>query len=219
MRLFYLEFACMFIKVKICGITNIEDARISVDYGADAIGFVFYPQSSRYISPDEAEQISTKMPPFVSIVGVFVDAPFEFIKEVKEKVKLDVIQLHGNESPDFCKMFDCKVIKAFRVQNAETLDICKNYPNVSWLLDAFNPDLVGGTGKVFDWQIALKAQLLNPRIILSGGLTAENVADAIQKVKPMAVDVSSGVEKSPGKKDHQKVKAFIKATKLALIES
>lgn len=208
----------MFIKVKICGITNIEDARISADYGADAIGFVFYSQSSRYISPDEAAQISAKMPPFVNIVGVFVDAPFEFIEEVKDKVNLDVIQLHGSESPDFCKMFNRKVIKAFRVQNAETLDICKNYLNVSWLLDTFHPNVIGGTGMVFDWQIALKSRLLNPRIILSGGLTAENVADAIQKVRPIAVDVSSGVEISPGKKDHQKLKAFIKAAKLALVE-
>ncbi len=208
----------MFVKIKICGITNVEDASISVDYGADAIGFVFYPQSSRYISPDKAAQITAIMPPFVSVVGIFVDASFEFIKEVINKVDIDVVQLHGNESPDFCKMFDCKIIKAFRIQNAETLEVCKNYLNISWLLDAFNPDLIGGTGKVFDWQIALKARLLNPRIILSGGLTPENVADAIQKVRPMAVDVSSGIEKSPGKKDHQKLKAFIKAAKLALVE-
>ncbi len=209
----------MFIKVKICGITNVEDAIISADYGADAIGFIFYPKSSRYISPDEAARISALLPPFISVVGVFVDASSEFIKEVINKVKIDIVQLHGNESPDFCKMFDCKVIKAFRVQNAQTLELCKNYLNISWLLDAFNPDLIGGTGKVFDWKIALKARLLNQRIILSGGLTPENVADAIQKVRPMAVDVSSGIEISPSKKDHQKIKAFIKAVKLALVES
>ncbi len=209
----------MFIKVKICGITNIEDASIAVDYGADAIGFVFYPKSSRYISPNDAARISAMMPPFINIAGVFVDASYEFIKEVINQVKIDIVQLHGNESPDFCKMFNGKVIKAFRIQNAETLETCKNYSNVSWLLDAFSPDVVGGTGKIFDWQIALKAKLLNPKIILSGGLKPENVAAAIKKVKPMAVDVSSGVEISPGKKDHKKVKNFINAAKLALIES
>lgn len=209
----------MFVKVKICGITNIEDAKAAIDCGADAIGFIFYKKSPRYVSPEEAAKIRAIVHPLISVVGVFVDSSCEEIKRTIDEVRLDLVQLHGNEPLEFCRLFQSRVIKAFRIENESALDICKKYSGITWLLDAFKPNLPGGTGAVFDWNIARKAKLLNPNIILSGGLTEENVSDAIRAVQPIAVDVSSGVEIFPGKKDHLKIKRFIYAAKTALIST
>jgi phosphoribosylanthranilate isomerase len=208
----------MIVKVKICGITNLQDAKAAVEYGADAIGFIFYKKSPRYISSVEAARIRVNLNPFILSVGVFVDAPYEEIRQTIEEVGLDAVQFHGNESPEFCRIFETKVIKAFRIKDESSIEICNNYPGFAWLLDTYNPDIQGGTGKAFDWDIALKAKALNQNIILSGGLTPENVAEAIKRVKPIAVDVSSGVELFPGKKDKEKIKSFIHAAKTALLE-
>ncbi|MCX7871857.1 MAG: phosphoribosylanthranilate isomerase [Verrucomicrobiae bacterium] len=206
------------IKVKICGITNLEDALAAVEFGADALGFIFYPKSPRYITPDDAAKIRRIINPFVRVVGVFVDESYTFINSVDEQVNLDFIQLHGNESPELCRLFEEKTIKAFRVKDSFPRERLMEYKNVIWLLDTFAPDTHGGTGTTFDWQIALRAKEFNPNIILSGGLTPENVADAVKMVKPIAVDVASGVESAPGKKDREKLKRFIKNAKIAGFE-
>lgn len=206
------------VKVKICGITNLEDARVATEAGADAIGFIFYEKSPRFISPDEAARIRRFINPLIHIVGVFVDHPYTFIQSVVERVELDFVQLHGNESPELCRLFGEKAIKAFRIKDETSLANCDQYRNVLWLLDAYVENVHGGTGRKFNWELALKAKDLNPYIILSGGLNPENVADAIRFVKPVAVDVSSGVEIYPGKKDKEKIKKFVKSAKLAALE-
>jgi len=208
----------MFVKVKICGITNLQDAKAAVECGADAIGFIFYKKSQRYISSVEAARIKVNLNPFITTVGVFVDAPYEEISQTIDEVGLDMIQFHGNESPEFCRIFETKVIKAFRIKDESSIETCKNYPGFTWLLDTYSADIQGGTGKAFNWDIALKAKALNHNIVLSGGLTPENVAEAIRKVKPIAVDVSSGVELFPGKKDKDKIRNFVAAAKLALMD-
>lgn len=206
------------VKVKICGITNLEDAQAAVEAGADAIGFIFYEKSPRFIPIDEAAKIRRFINPFVHVVGVFVDPSYTFAREVMEKVELDFIQFHGNESPELCRLFGEKSIKAFRVKDVSSLESCRLYQNIVWLLDTYSPTAHGGTGTSFDWKIAIQAKTLNPNLILSGGLNPDNVAEAIKMVKPLAVDVSSGVEISPGKKDKEKIKRFIKAAKLASLE-
>lgn len=206
------------VKVKICGITNLEDARAAEVAGADAIGFIFYEKSPRFISIDEAARIRRFINPFVHVVGVFVDHPYTFIRDVVERVELDFVQLHGNEPPELCRLFGEKVIKAFRVKNDFSLETCKKYPNTVWLLDTYSPAAHGGTGATFDWKIAVEAKSLNPNLILSGGLNPDNVGEAIRLVRPLAVDVSSGVEISPGKKDKDKIKKFVRAAKLAALE-
>jgi len=206
------------VKVKICGITNLEDALAAVQAGADAIGFIFFEKSPRFIPVEEAAKIRRFINPFVHIVGVFVDPTYTFAREVIERVELDFIQFHGNESPELCRLFGEKAIKAFRVKNDFSPETCRLYENMVWLLDTYSQSTHGGTGMTFDWKIATQVKALNPNIILSGGLTPENVAEAINIVRPLAVDVSSGVEISPGKKDKDKIKKFIKAAKLASLE-
>jgi phosphoribosylanthranilate isomerase len=149
----------------------------------------------------------------VARVGVFVDPTLEFVIEAVQKCSLHVVQLHGNESPDFCARMPADVIKAFRVAGPETLPPIKSYPTRAWLLDSFVPGQPGGTGASFNWNLALQVKQWGRPVVLAGGLTPENVADAIQKVHPYAVDVSSGVESAPGKKDHHKVRDFIAAAK------
>lgn len=196
------------VRVKVCGITTVEDALNAISCGADALGFVFYAKSPRYITPLQAATIITKLPPFVSIVGLFVNESPSCIRTIIEQCGLDVVQLHGDETPDQCKYDGVKVIKALRIRSAQCLDGLKDYPVSALLLDAWVDGVYGGTGKLGCWDLAAKAAQQFP-VILAGGLNAENVAAAITAVCPYAVDVSSGVELSPGRKDSQQVQTFI----------
>jgi len=205
----------MSVRVKICGITSIEDAVAAVEAGADALGFMFYERSPRKISIETASAIKTALPPFVVKVGVFADAIENVIRSAMLS-GLNALQFHGNEPPDFVKRFSpITTIKAFRIQNAASLAQLAAYNTSAWLLDSYTPAQLGGTGTAFDWTLALQARKFGRPIILAGGLTPENVADAVRKVRPYAVDVSSGVESAPGKKDPAKVAAFIQAAKSA----
>ena len=203
------------VKVKICGITNLEDARHAVACGADALGFVFYPESPRYVEPDLARQIIAALPPFVTCVGLFVNERPSRIVEIVNHCGLDVIQLHGDETPEECSFPPYRVIKAVRVaQQTETAPL-PTYPVSALLLDALVPGQFGGTGKVCDWNFAARVSA-QQTIVLAGGLTPDNVAAAIKAVMPYAVDVSSGVEKAPGQKDPHKVSEFIRIAKEAI---
>ena len=201
-------------RVKICGITNLDDALAAVEFGGDAIGFVFVPNTPRYIEPAKAAEIIARLPPFVTTVGLFVNDSKERIKQIADQCKLSVLQLHGQESPDFCLQFDRKVIKAFRVKDKESLDALPKYNVSAYLLDTYVKGAMGGTGVTFDWSLASDAKKYG-LVILAGGLNPENVAKAIQQVHPYGVDVSSGVEAEPGKKDHSKLKDFIEAARNA----
>ncbi len=201
----------MRVRAKICGITRVEDALNAVAHGADAIGLVFYSPSPRNVSIHTAIEIVSQIPAFVSVVGLFVNAEAEFVDEVILKVKLDLLQFHGDETPAECARYSRPFIKAVRVKNdtnlvqyAEDFSAAK-----AILLDAYTEGLVGGTGHVFDWNLIPK-QLTKP-VILAGGLNADNVALAIKQVKPYAVDVSGGVEVSKGIKDVAKIAAFMQA--------
>lgn len=205
----------MAVTVKICGITNVVDAQAAVEAGADALGFIFCPSSPRCVSVETAGAISRELPPFIVRVGVFVDAPEELIWEAIRECRLNLLQFHGEESPQQCLKFGLMTMKAFRVKDASSLEKLQNYPTDAWLLDAYAPDRAGGTGARFNWELAREAQRHGRPIFLAGGLTAENVAEAIRKVQPFGVDVSSGVEAAPGRKDNEKLKAFIAAAKSA----
>ena len=200
-------------RVKICGITNLADAQAAVEAGADALGFNFYEKSPRHISLATAAEITKKLPPFVMRVGVFVNAPEEFVLRAIAEAGLTMLQFHGDESPEFCTQFGLMSMKAFRIRDEKSLQELANYQTGAFLLDAYSADARGGTGEKFNWDLAVEAQKFGKPIFLAGGLTPENVAEAVKKVNPFAVDVSSGVESAPGKKDHAKVKAFIEAAK------
>jgi phosphoribosylanthranilate isomerase len=199
------------VRVKICGITNLDDAMAAVEWGADALGFVFAP-SPRQVTLKQASRVVAESPPFICKVGVFVNSNLETVREVMNICNLDLAQLHGSESPDFCQALSPRVIKSFRVKNESVLALLPQYKVSAYLLDSYDPQLVGGTGQVFNWDIAKKA-IQYGRIILSGGLSPDNVCQAIAKVHPYAVDVSSGVESSPGKKDHGKLCTFLRLCK------
>ena len=203
------------IQIKICGITNIDDAMAAADAGADALGFVFFKKSPRYITPEKAAAIISRLPVFVTSVGVFVDEPGEEILKIVEETGIDVIQLHGDEPPEAC-LLPRRVIKGIRVKSLESLEPLSEYQNIvsAFLLDAYAPGMPGGTGQVFNWEIAIEAKKFG-RIILAGGLTPENISEAIKRVRPYAIDVSSGVELGKGKKDHQKIRLFIKRARSA----
>lgn len=200
------------IKVKICGTTSLKDAFLAVESGADAIGFIFYKMSPRNISQKEAKEIILQLPPFIETVGVFVDETSDKINRIAEQCKLNSIQLHGEESPALCRRVKRKVIKAFRVKNADSLKSIASYDVSGFLLDSYNDGSKGGTGQVFDWNLALRVKKQGP-VILAGGLNPYNVFTAIHRVKPYGVDVCSGVEKSPGIKDHEKIREFIKSVR------
>lgn len=207
-------------RVKICGITEFEDARDAVLLGADAIGLNFYEKSSRYIDPSHASKIIEKLPPFVTVVGIFVNRPDpQGLEDFAVALGLHAVQLHGNETPDYCSMIQrVKVIKAFRVDANFRVDILRNHGAGTFLLDACSPDRAdvqfGGTGKVFNWNQVYGANAFGS-IIVAGGLTPENVAEAVTTLHPFAVDVASGVESKSGKKDYEKMRRFIEAVQRA----
>ena len=200
------------IKVKICGITNLDDGLQACACGADALGFVFYGKSPRCVTPAVARAIIAELPPFVTTVGLFVNEAPGRIREIADLCGLDVIQLHGDETPADCDYAPRRTIKALRVKDASSLAGQRDYRVAALLLDAWVKDAYGGTGHSFNWALASKVATERP-VILAGGLTAENVAAAVAAVAPYAVDVSSGVEAAPGKKDPDKVAAFIAAAK------
>jgi len=203
------------IKVKICGITNPEDAQAAVEAGADALGFVFFKGSPRYISPREAASIVKGLPSFIPSVGVFVDETVEQIKKIVSQTGIDIIQLHGDEPAEACRI-PRRTIKAIRVKSLESLLPLEDYKGLvsAFLLDTYAPDMLGGTGRIFNWDIALEAKRFG-KVILAGGLTHENVFDAVRHVRPYGVDSSSGVEREKGRKDHDKVRLFIERAKAA----
>ena len=198
-------------RVKVCGITNSEDALCAVRLGASALGFVFYEKSPRFVAPEEAGEIIRKVPPFVTKVGVFVNAGADYLREARDIARFDVYQFHGDETPEFCSTFGEDYIKAIRVKDADSLEAVNLYDTDAFLFDTYSPDAYGGTGENFSWDVLSGRKLGDKFVILSGGLTPDNVRDAIRAVGPYAVDVSSGVESSPGVKDHLKLERFMEA--------
>lgn len=195
-------------RVKVCGITNVTDALKAVYYGAWAVGFIFTKKSPRYVSPSRARKIIEALPPFVTPVGVFVDQSERAVRDICRFSRLQTVQFHGDETAVYCKRFgDFKVIKAFRIGEYFSVDQIKKYKVDAWLFDAYAQGVSGGTGKVFNWSI-LKGQRFEKPVILSGGLNAQNIREALSAVQPFAVDVSSGVEKSPGIKDSRLIREF-----------
>lgn len=203
------------LRIKICGMTNLKDALAAVEYGADAVGFIFYKKSPRAIAPAMAKNIVSQLPPFITTVGVFVDEKTSEIEKIVNYVGLNAIQLHGSELPEDCNLSK-KVIKAIRIKDLTDIKILKRYKTVSaFLLDTHSLHAPGGTGQIFNWNIARKAKRFG-RIILAGGLTPENVEDAIKQVQPYGVDVATGVEgNTKGIKDHRKLKLFIERARRA----
>ncbi len=196
------------IKIKICGITNLEDALAAVDFGADALGFNFYRKSPRYVEPQKAAEIIGQLPPFVVPIGIFVNEKEDRIRDIVSLACIQGIQLHGDETPEFCQRFGSRVIKAFQVKNKESLRRMSHYRVSGYLLDSYKEGVRGGTGATFDWHLAVVAKTFG-RIILAGGLTPENVIEAIRLVQPYGVDVCGGIEREKGLKDHGLMKRFI----------
>jgi len=190
------------VRVKVCGITNYQDASVAIELGADALGFIFAP-SPRGIAPEEARGIIRAIPPFVQAVGVFVDEDPVTIRRIVHLCGLDLVQLHGDESPDFCRELMPNAIKAFRLKDESSLSVIGPYRGGvrAILLDTYVEGKKGGTGRAFDWNLAIKAKGFQIPTILSGGLNPDNIAEAISLVKPFGVDVNSGIEASPGKKN------------------
>ena len=206
------------IRVKICGITDKDDAFKAVKFGADALGFVFTKKSPRYVSPSRARNIISILPPFITTVGVFVNERQGAVNDIVSFAGLNAVQLHGDEDPQYVhrlKRGNCTVIKAFRVNAAFDFDMIKKYDVNGILFDAYQEDAYGGTGKTFNWELLRQADIKRP-YILSGGLNQENVLEAVNLLKPYAVDVSSGVEAEPGKKDHRKMMSFIQNAKIVV---
>jgi phosphoribosylanthranilate isomerase len=199
-------------KVKICGITSLDDALMAAEAGADALGFVFFEKSPRHVDPHQAARIISQLPPFIQAVGLFVNADADYVNATADLCKLDLVQLHGDESPSYCESIERRVMKAFRVRGMETVAQLRQYRVSAFLLDAYCPESYGGTGKSFDWDCAVAAKA-EGAIVLAGGLDPDNVAAAVAKVTPYAVDVSSGVESLPGIKNPEKVRRFIRQAK------
>ena len=202
-------------RVKICGITSPGDAQAAARLGADAIGLVFYAPSPRHVTVEQARAIATSVPPFVARVALFVNPTVEVVAEVIDGVGIDLLQFHGEEAPDFCAQFGIPYLKAVRVRKGLNLLECLSpfRGAAGWLLDAYRPDYYGGTGETFDWDV-IPAGLERP-VVLSGGLTVDNVAAAVRRVRPWAVDVSSGVEATKGVKDADRMAAFIEGVRNA----
>jgi phosphoribosylanthranilate isomerase len=203
------------VKIKICGITNLEDALASIDADCDALGFVFYKKSPRYIAPKKAKEIIKALPKNIIKIGVFVNEKEKKIKYIARLCKLNILQFHGNESAEFCRRFrNYRIIKSFRIKDKIDLEKILKYKTFAYLFDTFVKSEAGGTGKSFDWKL-LKEIInnINRFVFLSGGLTSRNIKVAMRTVKPDWVDVSSSVEIKAGKKDHKKIENFIKAVK------
>lgn len=196
------------IKIKICGITNLEDALAAADFGADALGFNFYKKSPRCIDPEKATEIIAQLPPFIMPVAIFVNEREDRVREIQAKTCIQTVQFHGDESPEFCQRFGRRIIKAFQVKDKESLKAMAHYRVGAFLLDSYREGMRGGTGVAFDWHLAVVAKTFG-KVILAGGLTPENVAEAVKLVQPYGVDVTGGVEKEQGIKDHAKLKKFI----------
>ena len=203
----------MSVKIKICGITQYEDARVAANLGVDALGFIFYEKSARYIPPKKAGEIIAKLPPFISKVGVFVDAHPTSIMQAASESGIDTVQLHGNEPPQTALRLPFTIIKAFSVSPDWDMSVLDTYPAAGFLLDTWDTDKKGGTGKTCDWQIAKSAALRHKNIILAGGLGPVNIKEALEAVQPYAVDVNSGVEIKPGIKNPHKVKEVVAIVK------
>jgi phosphoribosylanthranilate isomerase len=198
--------------VKICGITNVEDALAAVEFGADALGFNFYAKSPRRVAPEKAAKILEEIPPSILRVGVFVNESEQKVKDVSVALELNYLQFHGDETPSYCEQFATPYWKAFRLKDAKTLDLMKKYKCDYYLVDTFIAQAYGGTGVTGNWELAREAKKIG-KIILAGGLTPENVVDALRTVKPDGVDVASGVEEKPGRKDAAKLERFISNVK------
>jgi len=194
------------LKIKICGITNFEDAILCESSGADALGFIFYKNSKRYIDPEDAKQIIERLSPFTAKIGVFVNETPEFINNTASEIKLNAVQLHGEENPEVILDIYFPVIKAFRINGSFDYSLLNRYASASFLLDSYSADAYGGTGKKFDWENIPGS--LREKIILSGGVSAENIEYIFNEIRPAAVDLASSVEKAPGKKDEKKVNEF-----------
>ena len=195
----------LILKIKICGITNYQDAIAAMDMGADMLGFNFYPKSPRYIIPEKAAEIINKLPAFIDTAGVFVNATIDQITEIENICHLDWVQLHGDEDPEFCRQFlshNSKIMKAIRVSNQKDIEKAESFFTDAVLLDAFDPQKYGGTGLTFDWNIIGH---IGKRVFLAGGINPENAAKAA-KLGVYGIDVCSGIEAEPGKKDHKKMK-------------
>ncbi|MBW1679686.1 MAG: phosphoribosylanthranilate isomerase [Deltaproteobacteria bacterium] len=196
-------------RIKICGITNLQDALAAVNLEVDALGFVFYSKSPRYTTPDRAEQIRRNIPPFTLCIGVFVDERKDKVIQTAEQCQLDGLQFHGNESPEYCSYFSAyKVIKAFPIKSRSELKVIERYNVQAILIDALDPINIGGTGKKADWELAREAKKFGS-LVLAGGLNETNIQAAIRAVNPYAVDVSSSLETGPGVKDHDKMRRFV----------
>ena len=198
------------IFVKICGITRLEDAIAAADLGARALGFNFYRKSKRYIQPEKAKDIIEQLPGHILKVGLFVNSTEKEIEEINSRVEFDLLQFHGDETPEFCKKWGDKVVRAFRIENENQLEEIKKYDFARMIIiDAAIAGQFGGTGKLSDWNIAVKAKAYGIPLLLAGGLTSMNVSEGIQKVKPFGVDVAGGVENKFGIKDREKIRAFM----------
>lgn len=195
-------------KVKICGITNLEDALMCENLGAHALGFILYEKSKRYVTPKSAKKIIDSLSPFTLKVGVFVNEESDVINRISKDIKLNAVQLHGDESPEIADKIEFPVIKSFRINDEFDFSKINNFPNASILLDAFSQNGFGGTGKKFNWNLI--PQNIKNKIILSGGISSENIKEAYEKINPAAIDLSSSLEKMPGKKDKIKVTEFFK---------
>jgi phosphoribosylanthranilate isomerase len=203
----------MSVKVKICGITSVAAGLAAAEAGADMIGLMFYEKSPRHITLAAAAEIARLLPPALTKVGVFVNAPEEFVTRATMECGLNLLQFHGEETPEFCTRFGVMSLKAFRIRDESSLAELPKFQTDAYLLDACSAGGLGGTGEKFNWDLAVAAQKFGKPIFLAGGLTPANVAAAVRQVRPFAVDVSSGVESAPGKKDAAKVRAFIQAAK------
>lgn len=205
-------------RVKVCGITRLEDAQTAVDQGVDALGFMFYEASPRWIPPADAGTLQRGLPATVCRVGVFVDPEESLVRQAIREAGINVLQFHGEEDPGFCRSFGLPVLKAFRVRDEQSLSRTEPYDLETWLLDAYTPGAHGGTGTAFDWELARPAVLSGRAVYLAGGLHAGNVSQAVKGLRPHGLDVSSGVEVSPGIKDAGKIADFMAAVRRADFE-
>jgi phosphoribosylanthranilate isomerase len=196
----------MSVRIKICGITRYEDAKAAEGLGVDALGFVFYNKSPRYIRPEDAAVIIRQLPPFVSRVGVFVDEEIDKVVAIARATGVDTVQLHGTESPRYCSKMPLPVIKAFSIEPSTDLSLLGEYSVAGFLLDTWTAGMRGGTGRTFDWSIARSACIKHDRVILAGGLNPTNIEEALETVQPYGIDISSGVEIKPGIKNPRKMR-------------